>query len=265
MTNEEEIRTLIERWAGAAHSGDLEVLVEDHTADIVMFDVPPPYDGVRGLDAYRESWPGFFEWQAAGAAFEIESLEVTAGEDVAFAFALLRCGMPDELKQNPAKRLRLTLGLRKENDRWVVSHEHHSFPIEHLAADSEVRELHDRWSELTAAKDLDGLMDGIAEDVVCYEHGEPLQYVGKPAVREVCKAGLDSPGKVGLATPDLTVLAREDLAVTWGMTHVTTETADSWSRATRIFQRDADGWKLVHQHLSFPMGSAGQSRTDLKP
>jgi len=130
MTNEDEIRTLIERWAGAAHSGDLEVVVEDHAADIVMFDVPPPYDGVRGLDAYRESWPGFFNWQAAGASFEIESLDITAGDDVAFAYALLKCGMPDDFEQNPAKRLRLTLGLRKENARWVVSHEHHSFPSE---------------------------------------------------------------------------------------------------------------------------------------
>ena len=130
MTNEDEIRTLIERWAGAAHSGDLEVVAEDHATDIVMFDVPPPYDGVRGLDAYRESWPGFFKWQAAGASFEIESLDITAGDDVAFAYALLKCGMPDDFEQNPAKRLRLTLGLRKENARWVVSHEHHSFPSE---------------------------------------------------------------------------------------------------------------------------------------
>jgi ketosteroid isomerase-like protein len=38
--------------------------------------------------------------------------------------------MPDELAANPANRLRLTLGLRKERGRWVVAHEHHSFPLE---------------------------------------------------------------------------------------------------------------------------------------
>ena len=62
--------------------------------DIVMFDVPPPDEGVRGIDAYRETWPPFFEWQARGAVFEIESLDVTAGDDVAYAQALLRCGTP---------------------------------------------------------------------------------------------------------------------------------------------------------------------------
>ncbi len=52
--------------------------VRDHDAEIVMFDVPP-HRGVRGLSANRDTWPGFFEWQAAGAVFELDSLGVTAG------------------------------------------------------------------------------------------------------------------------------------------------------------------------------------------
>jgi uncharacterized protein (TIGR02246 family) len=123
-----QIRTLIEKWAKAVHIGDLEGVLADHAADIVMFDVPPPEGGVRGIDAYRETWPGFFEWQSRGAVFEIISLDITAGEDVAYACALLRCGTPEELASDPDNRLRLTLGLRKEDGRWVVAHEHHSFP-----------------------------------------------------------------------------------------------------------------------------------------
>jgi uncharacterized protein (TIGR02246 family) len=126
--DEQQIRTLIEHWAAAVHGGDMSGVLADHAEDIVMFDVPPPEDGVRGIDAYRETWPPFFGWQARGASFEIVSLDVTAGEDVAYAFALLRCGTPEELAERPANRLRLTLGLRKEAGRWVVAHEHHSFP-----------------------------------------------------------------------------------------------------------------------------------------
>src|SRR5688500_1682054 len=126
--DEEQIRTLIENWADAVHAGDMSAVLADHSDDIVMFDVPPPYEGVRGIDAYRETWPPFFEWQAQGASFEIVSLEVTAGDDVAYAHALLRCGTPQELAEQPANRLRLTLGLRREQGRWVVAHEHHSFP-----------------------------------------------------------------------------------------------------------------------------------------
>jgi uncharacterized protein (TIGR02246 family) len=128
LDDEQQIRTMIERWAAAVHAGDLEGVLADHSDDVVMFDVPPPYEGVRGIDAYRETWPPFFEWQARGAAFEIESLDVTAGDEVAYAYALLVCGMPQELADQPELRLRLTLGLRKQGSRWVVVHEHHSYP-----------------------------------------------------------------------------------------------------------------------------------------
>jgi uncharacterized protein (TIGR02246 family) len=127
MTDESAVAALLRRWAGAVHTGDLDTVLADHAPDIVMFDVPPPDDGVRGLAAYRETWPPFFEWQRAGASFEITELHVTAGADVAFAYALLRCGTPEDLDAHPGQRLRLTVGLRKTDGRWLVTHEHHSF------------------------------------------------------------------------------------------------------------------------------------------
>ena len=125
---EEGIRGLIERWVRAVHAGDLAGVLAEHADDIVMFDVPPPDDGVRGIDAYRRTWPSFFQWLAEGACFELVSLDVTAGDTVAYACALLRCGTPAQLAARPETRLRLTIGLRKEGDRWLVAHEHHSFP-----------------------------------------------------------------------------------------------------------------------------------------
>jgi uncharacterized protein (TIGR02246 family) len=125
--DEQQIHKLVQQWALAVHRGEMEAVLADHADDIVMFDVPPPYDGVRGIAAYQETWPGFFAWQAEGASFELVSLDVTAGEDVAYAFALLRCDTPEGLAENPEGRLRLTLGLRKERGRWIVAHEHHSF------------------------------------------------------------------------------------------------------------------------------------------
>jgi uncharacterized protein (TIGR02246 family) len=125
--DEAEITNLLERWATAVHEGDMEVVLADHADDIVMFDVPPPDDGVRGIKAYRSTWPGFFDWQRSGASFELVSLDVTAGAGVAYAYALLRCGTEEELRTAPEKRLRLTVGLRKQQGRWIVAHEHHSF------------------------------------------------------------------------------------------------------------------------------------------
>src|ERR1700712_1198829 len=91
MTDEEQIRALIHAWAIGVQQCDLDAVVADHAPDVVMFDAPPPVQGVRGIEAYRDSWPPFFAWLASGAVFQIESLQVTAGIDVAFAFALLLC------------------------------------------------------------------------------------------------------------------------------------------------------------------------------
>jgi len=129
MTEDETaIRTLVEQWASAVHAGEMDQVLAHHADDIVMFDVPPPDDGVRGLDAYRDTWPPFFEWQRTEGCFEIVELDVTAGADVAYAWALLRCNAGTYLERHPDHRLRLTLGLRKESGAWTVAHEHHSFP-----------------------------------------------------------------------------------------------------------------------------------------
>jgi uncharacterized protein (TIGR02246 family) len=119
--DEQEITHVIHAWASAVRAGDLEGVLSAHTNDIVMFDVPPPDDGVRGVDAYRETWPPFFGWLRSGSSFEIVELDVTAGDDVAYAWALLRCGKEDDLRKDPGNRLRLTVGLRRDGGRWVVS------------------------------------------------------------------------------------------------------------------------------------------------
>jgi ketosteroid isomerase-like protein len=61
--------------------------------------------------------------------FELAELHVEAGTDLAFAYALLRCGTPADSEANPDNRLRITVGLRKFGDQWTVVHEHHSFPM----------------------------------------------------------------------------------------------------------------------------------------
>jgi uncharacterized protein (TIGR02246 family) len=129
VSDDDEIRDLIVGWVNGVRDRDLAAVLARHDPDVVMFDVPPPYRGIRGIDQYRESWAPFFEWLNQGAAFELVELDVVAGAYVAFAYALLRCGTPADFDANPDNRLRVTIGLRKRDDRWVVTHEHHSFPM----------------------------------------------------------------------------------------------------------------------------------------
>jgi uncharacterized protein (TIGR02246 family) len=129
-TEEAAIRRLIEDWAAGVRAMDIGRVVARHAEDVLMFDVPPPV-AIRGIDAYRETWPAFFEALIRGdAAFDIVELQVTAGDTVAFATALLRCASAEELAKDDTPRLRLTIGLRKIGGAWSIAHEHHSFPAD---------------------------------------------------------------------------------------------------------------------------------------
>lgn len=139
-------------------------------------------------------------------------------------------------------------------------------------AEQEIRKEFERWFNEAAAKDIDAVMSHIASDVVSYEHDAPLQYVGVDAIREVCQRGFDAmKGDFRWNIPDLQILVRDDIAVTWGLNHMLAqepggEKIDSYSRGTRIFQKVDGTWKMIHQHVSYPYDiETGEAKTDLKP
>jgi hypothetical protein len=74
--DEKQIRTLIEHWTAAVHSLDITGVLWDEVGDIVMFDVPPPEEGARGIDAYGQTWPSSFQGEARGALSRIASPDV---------------------------------------------------------------------------------------------------------------------------------------------------------------------------------------------
>jgi len=88
------IEELIRSWARSVHEGDLDTVLARH---------------------------------ASGAVFDIVEVDVIKGDEVAYAWALLRCGNEQGFAEMPERLLRLTLGLRKEDGEWAVAHEHHSF------------------------------------------------------------------------------------------------------------------------------------------
>ena len=104
----------------------MDGILAHHVEDFVMFDVPPPLV-LRGLAAYRDSWPLFFGASPEKPAFEIRELTIEADGTVAFAFALMRC-IYEKGSARHDLDFRLTIGLRKIDGRWMFVHEHHSLP-----------------------------------------------------------------------------------------------------------------------------------------
>ncbi len=126
-SEEATIRKLIEDWAGAVRNKDYAAILRNHSADMLMFDVPPPFQS-KGLDAYSKTWDLFFACAPEPVVFDIVDMEITAGNDVAFATAAMRCAEPDAKGAYIALDFRLTIGLRKIDDQWIICHEHHSVP-----------------------------------------------------------------------------------------------------------------------------------------
>jgi uncharacterized protein (TIGR02246 family) len=126
--DEKEIFALIERWSKAVRDEDRATIRQHHDADILMFDVPPPFSS-RGLEDYMATWETFFESTEKPVAFHFTDVEITAGSDVAFVTAVGHCVTTDQAGQREPLDFRLTMGLRKGLDgRWIITHEHHSLP-----------------------------------------------------------------------------------------------------------------------------------------
>ena len=110
--DEAAVRDLIEAWAAAVRRKDYAGILQSHSPDFVMFDVPPPFKSV-GLDAYKKTWDLFFSWSSDLVRFEIQQMDVTAGADVAFAVATMNCAGPNSAGKPEPLDFRLTVCLKK--------------------------------------------------------------------------------------------------------------------------------------------------------
>ena len=128
--NETQIREVIEAKAAALASGDVKAMLAYYAPEVVEFSLAPPLRQLTDAQdpAPVERWIATFE---APPRREVTRLEITAGGDVAFATSL-DCliatpkGAPDSFDL----WFRVTLGLRRIDGRWLVTHEHESVPFE---------------------------------------------------------------------------------------------------------------------------------------
>jgi len=125
--NEAAIRELVQSWARAVRAKDLDGILANHSTDILMFDVPPPLQS-KGIEAYKKTWELFFSWSNDPVVFDIKDMNIIAGSDVAFVAALMRCAGTEKNVERIETEFRLTIGLRRIGDQWMVLHEHHSIP-----------------------------------------------------------------------------------------------------------------------------------------
>ena len=128
--DEAQIRQLMAEQETAMRAKDAERLVCAYATDIVKFSLAPPLQSTgpkaRDLNGLRSWFSGF----DGPIDYEIRDLAVTAGGDVAFCHSLNRLSAkPHGAPQGFDLWFRATVGLRKIDGTWRITHEHDSTPF----------------------------------------------------------------------------------------------------------------------------------------
>ncbi|MCW8126031.1 YybH family protein [Microbulbifer halophilus] len=127
--DENQIRTLINRWAEAACSGDLDRVMACYAPDVVAFDAIVALQ-FRGVDAYRKHWEYCMGFAPGDMLFTIPEMNISVGGDIAYCHFLVSCGCTDEKGNEQTGWMRGTVCLRRLKGQWRIAHEHYSAPFD---------------------------------------------------------------------------------------------------------------------------------------
>ena len=108
----------------ALSAKDAEAVADCQTRDFVCFSMAPPLVArdPGGMQAWFDTWDG-------PIGYETRDLEVTAGDRVAFAHALVNLTGRKTDGYVADLWFRLTLGLTRGPRGWKIAHEHDSTPF----------------------------------------------------------------------------------------------------------------------------------------
>jgi ketosteroid isomerase-like protein len=124
-----EVNALLDSRSDAVWVKDIDRLLSFYSPDIVYFDVVPGLQ-YTGSAALR---PRFLEWFDAfqgSIGQEIRDLHVAASGDIAVAYMLIRASGTLKNGREVGYWVRVTTCCRRSNDRWLVTHEHVSLPVD---------------------------------------------------------------------------------------------------------------------------------------
>ena len=129
-TDETQIREIIEARAALLKSGDVHAIVSYYAPGVVQFTLAPPLQqrtDARDPEPLRR-WLSTFQ---APPIREVTQLHITAGPEVAFATSIdCLSATPRGMTEGFRLWYRVTLGLRKIDGQWLITHEHQSVPFE---------------------------------------------------------------------------------------------------------------------------------------
>lgn len=127
-SNDSEVKAFLDSRVDACQAKDIDRLMAHYSSDIVYYDVVPPLQ-FAGSDEVRGNFVRWFDEYDGPIGLETHDLAIATREDVAFAHMLhLDSGTRKNGLQS-AIWVRSTVCCRRSNDKWLITHEHISVPI----------------------------------------------------------------------------------------------------------------------------------------
>jgi uncharacterized protein (TIGR02246 family) len=126
---EVQLREIVRERVDAVHAKDPAPLAARQAPDIVTFDVLPPLHA-HGSDAVEAKTQAWFDAYAGDIGYEVQDLQVTARDDVGFCSFLYHVSGTLASGGNVDMWVRATLGCRRIDGKWLITHDHESVPFD---------------------------------------------------------------------------------------------------------------------------------------
>jgi ketosteroid isomerase-like protein len=149
-----------------------------------------------------------------------------------------------------------------------------SMPATNAKASGEVqiRSLIEARIKAIRAKDVEGATGSISEEIVLFDVVAPLRSIGSGALKKRATTWFSSfDGSIGFEIRDLAIAAANDIAFSYGLSHVSATTMDGrklemWWRSTICYRKIRDKWIVTHEHNSVPFDvGTGKASLELQP
>ena len=155
----------------------------------------------------------------------------------------------------------------------VHAQQRHAAPAKvNTKLDAEIVAVYEGWAKAFREHDLNGIMSFYAPNVVAYDIGAPLEFVGFEKYRADYQDFLAQfDGPIDVEYRDLRVVAGKDVAFVHALERMTGVTKngqkmDIWFRTSSGLQKINGKWLIVHDHLSVPVDlDSGKAALNLQP
>ena len=127
--DEQIIRTLFDDFSAATAAKDIDRVMAIYAPDVVAFDAFPPRKYVGAVE-YRKDYEGFFAAYPGTYKSQISDMTIKVAGSVAYAYGIDHWTITDAQKKTTDMTFRFTDVLVKKHGKWLIVHEHLSFPVD---------------------------------------------------------------------------------------------------------------------------------------